>query len=120
MNSGKTYTYTIRALDKYGETCSGYYSAGWRAAFVATPDFSLSSAAYGVRVSWNAVSGAYGYKVFYRNSKGSWTSLGTTYATSFLDTDVRKGGRYTYTVRCVDKNGNYVSGYLQSGKTITY
>ncbi len=120
VNSGKTYTYTIRALDKYGETCSGYYSAGWRAAFVATPDFSLSSAAYGVRVSWNAVSGAYGYKVFYRNSKGSWTSLGTTYATSFLDTDVRKGGRYTYTVRCVDKNGNYVSGYLQSGKTIIY
>ena len=119
-DSGNTYTYTIRALDRNGNTCSGYNYTGWRATFVGTPDFSLANASNGVRISWKAVDGAYGYRVFYRNSGGGWTSLGTVYTTSFLDRDVRKGGRYTYTVRCVDRYGRYVSGYLQSGKTITY
>ena len=120
VRSGHTYTYTIRALDRNGNTCSGYNYTGWRATFVGTPDFSLANASNGVRISWKAVDGAYRYKVFYRNSGGGWTSLGTVYTTSFLDRDVRKGGRYTYTVRCVDRYGRYVSGYLQSGKTITY
>ena len=120
VRSGHTYTYTIRALDRNGNTCSGYNYTGWRATFVGTPDFSLANASNGVRISWKAVDGAYGYRVFYRNSGGGWTSLGTVYTTTFIDRDVRKGGRYTYTVRCVDRYGRYVSGYLQSGKTITY
>ena len=120
VKSGKTYTYTIRALDANGNPCSGFNSSGWRAAFVAAPDFSLSKASGGVRISWKAVSGAYGYKVFYKNSKGGWTSLGTVRTASFTDRDVRRGGKYTYTVRCVDSSGKYVSGYIQNGKTIVY
>ena len=73
----------------------------------------------GIRISWNAVNGAYGYKVFYKSSKG-WVSLGTVYSTYYLDRDVWRGGSFTYTVRCVDRYGHYVSGYLQSGRTIAY
>ena len=39
---------------------------------------------------------------------------------TYVDSDVRNGGTYTYTVRCVDANGNFVSGYNNTGWTYTY
>lgn len=119
VTSGHIYTYTIRALDGNSNPCSGYNYTGWKGTYVAVPDFSLTRMSNGIRISWNAVNGAYGYKVFYKSSKG-WVSLGTVYSTYYLDRDVWRGGSFTYTVRCVDRYGHYVSGYLQSGRTIAY
>ena len=66
------------------------------------------------------MSGVYAYKVFYKNSRGGWTTMDTVTGASYLDEDVRRGGTYTYTVRGVDKNGNFVTSYLAGGKTITF
>ena len=84
------------------------------------PAFTLSNESNGVRISWTAMQGVYAYKVFYKNSRGGWTAMDTVTGTSYLDTDVRRGGTYTYTVRGVDRSGNYVTSYLSSGKTITH
>ena len=46
--------------------------------------------------------------------------MDTVTGTSYLDTDVRNGSTYTYTVRGVDKNGSYVTSFLSSGKTIIH
>ena len=117
--SGNNYTYTIRALDQNGNHISDYDHNGSKIRFIKAPQFSLSNAANGVRISWGKVTGAEKYRVFYYGSKG-WTRLADTAATSFLDTDVSSNHRYVYTVRCISADGNtYISDY-RVGKGINY
>lgn len=68
----------------------------------------------GVKITWGEVSGAYGYRVFYKGS-GGWKGMANVTTNSYIDADVRKGNTYTYTVRCIDSNGNFVSGYDNTG-----
>jgi hypothetical protein len=75
----------------------------------------------GVKVTWNAVSGAAQYRVFRKVSGGGWERLGVTSSTSFTDTTAKSGTAYTYTVRCLSADGNdYTSGYNSKGKSVTY
>ena len=114
----------MRCIDASGSFVSGYNNTGWKYTYqygaANYPAFTLSNESNGVRISWTAMQGVYGYKVFYKNSRGGWTAMDTVTGTSYLDTDVRRGGTYTYTVRGVDRSGNYVTSYLSSGKTITH
>ena len=124
VRNGGTYTYTVRCIDKNDKFTSGYNDSGWTYKYSYTttsyPEFTLANESNGVRIRWNSMSGVYGYRVFYKNSKGNWVSMDTVTGTSYLDTDVRNGGTYTYTVRGVDKNGSYVTSFLSSGKTIIH
>ena len=124
VRSGRTYTYTVRCVDANGNFVSGYNNTGWTYTYVYGtvnyPEFNLTNESNGVRISWKSMNGVHAYKVFYKNSKGGWTAMDTVTGTSYLDTDVRKGGTYTYTVRGVDANGSYVTSFLSSGKTITH
>ena len=116
------YHYTIRALKDDGTYLHDFYDdTGVSAKYLKTPELSVSNAAGGVNISWNSVEGADGYRVFYRNRNGGWSRLATTATTSYLDTDVRSGNPYTYTVRCVSADGeNYTSYFNTSGKTVNY
>ena len=124
VTNGKTYTYTVRCVDANGNFTSGYNNTGWACKYAysttAYPEFTLANESNGVRIRWNGMSGIYGYKVFYKNSSGGWTSMGTVTGASYLDTKVRSGSSYTYTVRGVDANGIFVTSYLSSGKTIKF
>ena len=124
VRNGGTYIYTVRCIDKNGKFTSGYNDSGWTYKYSYTttsyPEFTLANESNGVRIRWNSMSGVYGYRVFYKNSKGNWVSMDTVTGTSYLDTDVRNGSTYTYTVRGVDKNGSYVTSFLSSGKTIIH
>ena len=74
----------------------------------------------GVKITWGAVSGAAKYRVYYKGSKG-WTKMGDTASTSFIDTDVKSGSTYTYTVRCINSAGTaFTSGYSSAGWKYTY
>ena len=125
VRSGSTYTYTVRPLSADGKAYTGSYDTRgvvitYQAPQLATPSItSLKSTPNGVQISWNAVSGAYGYRVFYKGSNG-WKGMANTTATSYLDTDVRDGSTYTYTVRCINQNGSFVSGYNNTGWSHTY
>ncbi len=120
VSSGSTYTYTVRCLDSSGNFISGYNSTGWKYTFVATPSITkISSVSTGVKIEWSAVKGASKYRVFYKGKSG-WKGMDNTASTSYIDTDVRDGGTYTYTVRCLDSNGNFVSGYNSTGWKFTY
>lgn len=121
VNSGSTYTYTVRCIDKNGSFTSGYDTTGVKGTYIAVPKITgLSSTENGVKISWSASKGAYGYRVFYKNSKGSWSGLANVTSTSFTDSDVKSGRSYTYTVRCIDRNGNFISDYDANGKSVTY
>lgn len=124
IRDGGTYVYTVRCLNKAGEFCSGYNADGWTFTYrKPQPDApqvtKLESTTEGVRISWKKIDNVYGYRVFYKGKSG-WKGMGNTTATSFIDTDVRDGGTYTYTVRCVDSKGSFCSGYNPDGWVYTF
>ncbi|MBQ9247317.1 MAG: fibronectin type III domain-containing protein, partial [Ruminococcus sp.] len=90
-------------------TASGYPIYRFYAPIkVDTPSItSMKSISDGVRIKWGAVKDAYKYRVYYRNNTGGWTRMAETASTTYLDDDVRSGKTYNYTVRCVDKYGNF-------------
>lgn len=124
VRDGGTYTYTVRAVDDDGDYCSDYNGQGfvytYRRPTLATPQVSgIVSTVDGVKLTWSKVDGAAAYRVFYKGKNG-WKGMGNTTATSFIDTDVRDGGTYIYTVRCVDSKGSFCSGYDPDGWVYTF
>lgn len=75
----------------------------------------------GVKIAWGKVSGAAKYRVFRKTASSKWTKVGDTTATTLTDKKVSGGVKYTYTVRCINKNGTaFTSDYDRTGKTVTY
>ena len=121
VSANQTKTYTIRCIDKKGNTISGFNSKGWSKKYTAaTPKITkLKNTSKGVSVTWNKVAGVYGYRLYRKYAGGSWTRVKDTTSTSFTDSGARKGKKGTYTVRCIDKKGNTVSDYNKTGWSIT-
>ena len=72
------------------------------------------------KLTWNAVSGATSYRVFRSESRGTgYSLLGTTTATSYVNTGAAVGKTYYYRVKAVNSVGT--SGYsnIVSGKAKT-
>ena len=90
-------------------------------ASLATPKISKAESVYGgVKLTWNKVSGAAKYRVYYKGRKG-WTRMVDTTSTSYIDKDVSSGRNYTYTVRCISADGkSFTSGYDSKGTTVKY
>lgn len=90
-------------------------------ASLATPKISKAESVYGgVKLTWNKVNGAAKYRVYYKGRKG-WTRMVDTTSTSYIDKDVSSGKNYTYTVRCISKDGKkFTSGYDSKGKSVKY
>ena len=118
----KTETYTIRCIDKNGNTISGFNSTGWSKKYTpAAPTISkLDITTGGIKLSWNKIAGVYGYRLYYKTSSGGWKRFKDTTATSFTDSGVSPNRTETYTIRCIDKNGNTVSGFNSKGWSKKY
>lgn len=123
VSSGNSYTFTIRAITTDGKRWLSYYNpTGWTKTYskpvstqLATPQPKFSSVASGVKISWNAVKGAEKYRVFYHSSKNGWQRMADVASTEYIDTDVRSGNTYTYTVRCISADGStYTSDFLRN------
>ncbi len=117
--SGKSYIYTIRAMNSSNQHLSYYYTDGFMIDFVSAPTVSLSNVADGVKISWNKPEGAEKFRVYYYGSKG-WTRLTETTETSFIDKDVSSNHNFTYTVRCVNKDSTAFTSNFRAGKKILY
>lgn len=88
---------------------------------VAAPKITkFESTSGGVKISWGAVSGARQYRVYRKAENGSWKKLRQTFSTSATDGSVSVGASYTYTVRCVDADGDFTSSYYKNGWSYTY
>ena len=120
--SGYTYTFTVRALNSAGTAfVSSYNTTGWKQTYVAQPSISkLENTASGIKITWNAVSGAGKYRLFVKTSKG-WLNIGTTTGTSLTYTGAKSGYTYTFTVRAMNAAGTaFVSSYNTTGWKQTY
>jgi fibronectin type 3 domain-containing protein len=122
VSPNRTETYTIRCIDKNGNTVSGYNSKGWSKKYtpVAPTISKLENTSGGIKLSWNKIAGVYGYRLYYKTSSGGWKRFKDTTATSFTDSGVSPNRTETYTIRCIDKNGNTVSGFYSKGWSKKY
>ena len=122
VSPNRTETYTIRCIDKNGKTISGFNSKGWSKKYtpVAPTISKLENTSGGIKLSWNKIAGVYGYRLYYKTSSGGWKRFKDTTATSFTDSGVSPNRTETYTIRCIDKNGNTVSGFESEGWSHCY
>ena len=123
---GTTYSFTVRAMNDAGTSfVSGYNNTGMSIAYKALASIpkvtSVTNVQSGVKIAWSAFTGAGSYRIFYKESGGSWKKLCDASGTSYTWTGAVSGSFYAFTVRALNAAGtSYVSGYDNTGKTITY
>ncbi len=116
--SGTLCTYTVRCVSADHKEFTSYFdSKGKSGKYIATPQISkVENTANGAKVTWNKVDGIDKYRLFYKLEDGSgWKTITNTTATNYTHAPLSDGDTYIYTVRGVDKNGNYISGYNSTG-----
>ena len=123
---GTTYSFTVRAMNDAGTSfVSGYNNTGMSIVYKAVAAIpkvtSVTNVQGGVKIAWSAFAGAGSYRIFYKESGGSWRKLCDASGTSYTWTGAVSGSFYAFTVRALNAAGtSYVSGYDNTGKTITY
>lgn len=124
VSYGSTYTYTVRCVDDAdSKFISDFNNNGWKYTYyLDAPQITgFKSTGKGVEISWDKVSGAEKYRVYYKNRNGNWVKMGESSGTTFIDDDVKVGSTYTYTVRCLNNSlTKFTSGYDPDGWTYTY
>ena len=122
---GTKYTYTVRGVAADGKTLSpGFDATGKTAAVTKDPttpaNVTLGKAVAGksgITVTWSYAADARTYRV-YRKAAGEtkWTIVAkNAEGKSWMDTNVTKGTKYTYTVRGVNANGVLSPSYNKTG-----
>ncbi len=109
-----TYYYSARAFNSAGDY-SVYDSAKTsKIKYVQAPELTkVQNTTSGVRIEWAKVSGATAYRVYRRiDGVDYWTCIATTKSLKYVDTSVKSGTSYSYTVSAVNSNN---SGYDTKG-----
>ncbi len=121
LSSGRKYTFTLRCVDNDGSFISSYEKAGFSLVYIAAPPApTLKNTKSGVSVSWTKSNGAEKYRVFRKTAGTSWKKLADTASLKYTDKTAKSGTKYTYTVRCISKDGKkFTSGYNAKGSAIT-
>ncbi len=123
LKAGVTYHFTVRCISSDGRAYTSYYDTrGKSMTLLATPVITKTENLNGgVRVTWNRVSGAAKYRLFYRTPGNVWKQAGDTTGTSLTVGKLTSNQNYIFTVRCVSADGRqYTSYYNPNGVTRRY
>lgn len=133
VKAGTKYTYTVRSYRRVsGKVVWGGYS---RKGLTTTTPKAVSQSVGTVKLravkansstrvslTWNAASGASGYRIYRKTGNSGWKALKNVSAStrSCVDTSVKAGTKYTYTVRAYRRvNGRVIwGGYNKKGLTV--
>ena len=111
--AGVKYTYTVRGIAKDGKTISPSFDGNGVSATAAPAIVTLTGAKAvngGITVTWQKADGVAKYRVF-RKAEGEtkWKGITNVSGTSYTDTSVQPGVKYTYTVRGIAADGKTIS-----------
>ena len=123
LKSGTTYKFAIKAYKTSNSSAitSASYSTVTTSTKPATVNLKLTAGSKKATVKWNKVTGATGYKVYYKTSKkGSWKLLKTTGSgtTSYTKTGLTKGKTYYFTVKAVRTTGGKTYNGSYNAKSV--
>ena len=120
-SNNTAYTYTVGCVSPDGSTAfSGYDAKGLTTRFFEIPTItSVESVEDGSKITWRSVDGVSKYRVFVKAVVG-WRVVQDVSDTSCVHKNVAQGTSYTYTVRALDDQGNFVSAYSPKGYTAKY
>ncbi|MGN0469244.1 MAG: fibronectin type III domain-containing protein, partial [Acutalibacteraceae bacterium] len=112
LKAGTVYQFKIIAFDKTGKLKSSYSAAFTTATKPDTPTIKVTAGKVKAVISWNKVSGANGYTVYYSDSKNSgYKKAGSTSKTNYTVTKLKSGKTYYFKVIANKKVG---SSYINS------
>lgn len=116
LKSGTRYDYTVIAVNN---NYSDFDRDGVSLVYLTTPKLTkVNNVPTGVSVTWGKVTGATGYRVYRKaGSATSWSYIGYTTKTNYIDTKVSNGIYYRYTIIAV--NGTY-SDFDRTGKNVKF
>ena len=93
------YTYSVKTTSPAGDSAASATDTGWVGLSApATVTASKGTSTTAVNLSWTAVTGATGYKVYRATGQVSGTLLASPTGTSYVDASAEPGVYYTYTV----------------------
>ena len=113
LSNGTKYIYTVRAFK--GSDRSWYNSNGVSETRIESPLLvSAENNSGGIKVTWQSVKGATGYRIFRKPAGGSWKHIATTSSTAYTDKNtLTNNTTYFYTVRAL--KGSDLSWYDAAG-----
>lgn len=117
------YTYTVRCVSAdYKKFTSAYNTTGVRNRIVQTPKLKVSLSPTGYQLNWNQVTGAYRYMVMIKSKATNWVWGKATPCiyNNYFYSGALNNQVYYFTVRCMDENNKYISGYTSSAKFTYY
>ena len=117
VQTGVTYTYTVRGISAAGKLSAAYDKAGVTAtALPGTVKLTAAKAdGSSVTVTWAKADGAVKYRVYRKTAGTDWTGIATVTGTSWTDKTARAGTTYTYTVKACNSAGNLSANYDKTG-----
>ncbi len=119
------YRYTVKAINKKGDT-TRYLNSGIINNFARTPVMKSIAVKYnnGIEIKWGKTSSKAKYDIYRKTGSGDWKKIKSNYTgTTYTDTSVKSGKKYTYTVRAKVPAyfGTATSAYYSnSDKAVTY
>lgn len=129
-HSGRTYYYTVKAVDKYGRESQSFDREGISKRYLSIPYLTQCEVTSvndklktgNVSLKWEKVTGANMYGIYYRRldwSNSSWVLIDKTTDTSFEDTGCKSGLTYEYAVQCVTDDAKHTTSWYDE-TTITF
>jgi hypothetical protein len=114
--AGVGYAYWVKTMTSLGDSAASVADAGWRNMAAPTNLAATDGTSNtGVNLTWTAVTGVTGYRVFRASGTASATQIGTPTAASFADTTAVAGTLYTYTVKSAGTGGDSAASNADTG-----
>lgn len=114
---GETYYFTVRIVSV--PLLGGHFLTNYKGQSVYycnTPgSLEAEQMSRGIRVSWDACYGVSKYRVYWRNTQGQWVREADVSGTSYTDTNPKKDWTNVYTVRGLDSDGDWCTGFKSQG-----
>ncbi len=110
LKAGTKYTFAVRPYVKVGSNViwSPYTECATATKTVKPSKVTAKQTASTITLSWPQVSGATGYRIYYKSGSTWKTLVSSTTATSYTVKNLKAGAKYTFAVRPYTNNGSTV------------
>ena len=106
VSPGYRYSYCVRAYngDSLSDSSAAFYMR------LTNPTVTLSkSSTKNIKITIKKVTGATGYEIYRKSGSGSYKKIATTSSLTYTDKNLKRGQKYTYSVRAYNYNEDITS-----------